>query len=376
MANSSGLLKPRRWVNALIWPSDKGFWSINTSATAAVSEKAAWPSIKSSKSSKRSESSRRKRAKWLSTPSCSGVAVSSKTPGVSWAKSATSSYLSLPPCSGSQCKWCASSTTKRSKPASIACSYKSWWSSNKSKLAIMHCSVANTFWSGLCSLIAAVRTKSNRAKFRLKRRRISTIHWYCKLSGTNINTRCALPVNNCWWIISPASMVFPKPTSSANKTRGAIRLPTSWAIYSWCGMMSTRAPIKPLSGWPASADCIRKMSWRSSYQSPRSTRPANKRSRGLAKVILAAKRVSIMPRGCPSTWYLITPITSSIPVTMCVFPSWSVISSPTLKVTRDKGAEFLAYTRVSSLWANKICTQRSSTSITTPKPSSASVSDK
>ncbi|CSI70447.1 Uncharacterised protein [Vibrio cholerae] len=30
----------------------------------------------------------------------------------------------------------------------------------------------------------------------------------------------------------PASMVLPKPTSSANNTRGAWRRPTSWAMYS------------------------------------------------------------------------------------------------------------------------------------------------
>ena len=53
------------------------------------------------------------------------------------------------------------------------------------------------------------------------------IHWYCKLSGTKINTRSALPVISCWWIINPASIVLPKPTSSASNTRGAIRLPTS-----------------------------------------------------------------------------------------------------------------------------------------------------
>ena len=181
---------------------------------------------------------------------------------------------------------------------------------------MIHCSVVKTFCSGSCSLIAAVRTKSNKAKFRLKRRRSSIIHWYCKLSGTRIRTRSALPVSSCWWIIRPASMVLPKPTSSASKTRGAIRLPTSWAIYSWCSMISTRAPIKPLSGWPASADCIRKISWRSSYQSPRSIRPASKRSSGLASVILAAKRVSIMPRSCSSTLYLSTPITSSTAVTV------------------------------------------------------------
>ena len=42
---------------------------------------------------------------------------------------------------------------------------------------------------------------------------------------------------------------------------------------------------------------------------------------------------------------------------------------------RDKGALFRAYTRVSSLLGNKMLTDRSSTSIRTPRPSSVSVSD-
>ena len=249
---SSSLMSwPNNWANADFCLSDSD-WSLNnTSAIAAVCAKFSSASIKSSKSLNRLGSNNRNRAKWLSKPNCSGVAVSNNTPAVCSAKSSTKSYLSLPPCSLSQCRWCASSTTSKSNPASKAFSCKSSWSSSKSMLAIINCSVVKGFCSGSCSAIAAVLTKSKIANSRLKRRRISIIHWYCKLSGTKIKTRSDLPVINCWWIIRPASIVLPSPTSSASSTRGAIRLPTSWAIYSWCSMISTRAPIKPLSGWDA-----------------------------------------------------------------------------------------------------------------------------
>ena len=39
-----------------------------------------------------------------------------------------------------------------------------------------------------------------------------------------------------------------EPTSSASNTRGANRLPTSCAIYNWCGINPTRAPTKPRNG--------------------------------------------------------------------------------------------------------------------------------
>ena len=60
--------------------------------------------------------------------------------------------------------------------------------------------------------------------------------------------RLARSVSNCCCRISPASMVLPRPTCPPANTRGAARLATSRAMYSWCGIRLVRAPISPVSG--------------------------------------------------------------------------------------------------------------------------------
>ena len=45
-----------------------------------------------------------------------------------------------------------------------------------------------------------------------------------------------------------ASIVLPRPTSSANKTLGQKRDDTSLAMNNWCGIKSIRPPKKPAAG--------------------------------------------------------------------------------------------------------------------------------
>ncbi len=82
--------------------------------------------------------------------------------------------------------------------------------------------------SSVPSTSLAVSTKLNH---KLKRRNNSMNHWCCSDSGKRIKTRRARPVRIKRCKIKHASIVFPRPTSSANKTRGAWRSATSFAIY-------------------------------------------------------------------------------------------------------------------------------------------------
>ena len=111
---------------------------------------------------------------------------------------------------------------------------------------MISCSASNGLLASSDMASQRASSKTEKAKFTL--RNISTSHWCTKLEGTTINTRWALAVNNCWWIINAASMVFPRPTSSASNTLGAWRLPTSDAMCNWWGIRSTLAPTKPSNG--------------------------------------------------------------------------------------------------------------------------------
>ena len=63
-----------------------------------------------------------------------------------------------------------------------------------------------------------------------------------------INIRDARPVKYKRCKTKQASIVFPKPTSSASKTLGQKRADTSLAINSWWGIKSMRPPKKPAAG--------------------------------------------------------------------------------------------------------------------------------
>ncbi|MNF93288.1 hypothetical protein D3C84_759590 [compost metagenome] len=193
-------------------------------------------------------SSRRRRAKWLSWPSCSGVAVSSRTPGMVSANCSTRVYSGLA-LSSCQTRWWASSTTIRSQPAANSASWA--FSSSVSHSSATSASCASS--KGLLASLSIKRSASNSATCRLKRRRISTSHWCWRFSGTRISTRLARPLSNWRWITRPASMVLPRPTSSASSTRGAMRSATSRAMCNWCAIGCARTPPRPHS-----VDC----SWR------------------------------------------------------------------------------------------------------------------
>src|SRR3569623_1196758 len=55
------------------------------------------------------------------------------------------------------------------------------------------------------------------------RRRSSTYHWYTSGSGSSTSTRATRPVARRRARIRPASIVLPRPTSSASSTRGGRR---------------------------------------------------------------------------------------------------------------------------------------------------------
>ncbi|MNN54245.1 hypothetical protein D3C81_1690520 [compost metagenome] len=172
--------------------------------------------------------------------------MSSSTPGITWASCSTRPYSALT-WSSCQTRWWASSTTIRSQPAANSASWA--FSSSTSHSRATSASWASS--NGLLASLSMKRSASNSATCRLKRRRISTSHWCWRFSGTRISTRLARPVSNWRWITRPASMVLPRPTSSASSTRGALRSATSRAMCNWWAMGWARQPPRPHS-----ADCI------------------------------------------------------------------------------------------------------------------------
>ncbi|MNF90194.1 hypothetical protein D3C84_727510 [compost metagenome] len=158
------------------------------------------------------------------------------------ASCSTSEYSGL---TWSSChtRWWASSTTIRSQPAANSASWA--FSSSTS-----HSSATSASWvssNGLPASLSMKRSSSNSATCRLKRRRISTSHWCWRFSGTRISTRLARPESSWRWITRPASMVLPRPTSSASSTRGAIRSATSRAMCNWWAIGCARTPPRPQS---------------------------------------------------------------------------------------------------------------------------------
>ena len=90
-SGASSMRCPSKPSNAAKCPSSSGISDISTSAIFAVCWYWVSSSKKRSSELKRCGSSKRKRAKWLSTPSCSGVAVNNKTPSVFSANSSIKS---------------------------------------------------------------------------------------------------------------------------------------------------------------------------------------------------------------------------------------------------------------------------------------------
>lgn len=227
---------------ALRAPAERLPWSSSSCTASATGRYCSLSRRNASRSWKRFGSSRRRRAKWLSWPSCSGVAVSNRTPGMISASCSTSAYSALT-WSWCQTRWWASSTTSRSQPAANRAS----WARSSS---FSHSRATRANWlssKGLLASLSAKRSLSNRATCRLKRRRISTSHWCWRFSGTRISTRPARPESNWRWMIRPASMVLPRPTSSASRTRGAMRSATSRAMCNWWAIGWARAPPRPQS---------------------------------------------------------------------------------------------------------------------------------
>ena len=189
-----------------------------------------------------------------------------------------------------QCRWWASSTATRSHSAARAWARAAGSALNRSMGHSTSCSLSKGLLSGDCCR----RSASNSAKRRLKRRSISTSHWCSRLGGTMTRMREARPVSSCWCMIMPASMVLPRPTSSASSTRGACRCPTSLAMYTWWGSRLVRDPIRPRAGERCSRSLCSKVATRRAKSALLSKWPLRRRCCGVVNCTKASSSSSEM----------------------------------------------------------------------------------